>query len=107
MNRIEFCTCMCKLREYAEWEIKLYALGIDLSDTPASKMADHIIAMMCDYDRDWSYDKKLGLDWIIEWAYTPDSPNFVQTRHGRAWDLEDAGILYEFIQFMNDYGWED
>ena len=107
MRRNEFITCMGVLREYAAWDKQLYALGIDLTESPASKMADHITAMMCDYDRDWSYDEKLGLDWIIEWTYTPDSPNFMQTRHGRTWYLEDAGILYEFIQFMNEHGWED
>lgn len=107
MRRNEFIACMNVLREYAAWDKQLYALGIDLTESPASKMADHITTMMCDYNRDWSYDEKLGLDWIIEWTYTPDSPNFIQTRHGRTWHLEDAGILYEFIEFMNEYGWED
>lgn len=107
MRRNEFIACMNVLREYAAWDKQLYALGIDLTESPASKMADHITAMICDYNRDWSYDEKLGLDWIIEWTYTPDSPNFIQTRHGRTWHLEDAGILYEFIEFMNEYGWED
>ena len=105
MNKTEFCNYMYKLREYAEWERKLYALGIDLTDTPVTSLAESLECLMRNGDSNWSYDEKLEFDWIIEWCYTPDSPNFEQTRHGRTWRLDDAGILYDFLEFMNEYGW--
>lgn len=107
MKRNEFIACMRVLREYAMWDRQLYALGIDLTESPASKVVEYLERMMRNYNDDWSYDEKLGIDWIIEWAYTPDSPNFTQTRHGRTFDLEDASALYDFLVFMNEHGWED
>lgn len=107
MNKDNFCDCMQALREFADWDRQLYALGIDLTESPASKLAEYLERMMRNYNDDWSYDEKLGIDWIIEWTYTPDSPNFTQTRHGRTFNLEDAGALYDFLVFMNEHGWED
>lgn len=107
MNRTEFCSCLYKLREYAEWERKLYALGIDLTGTPVNDLVDYVEQLVRGGNNDWSYDKKLEFDWIVEWVYCPDSPNFEQTRHGRRWILDDVGILYDFIEFMNEYGWEN
>ena len=107
MNRNNFYACAQVLRNYADWEKKLYALGIDLTGTPAMSLAESLECLMCNGDVSWSYDKKLELDWIIEWCYTPDSPNFEQIRHGRTWWLHDAGALYDFLVFMNKHGWED
>lgn len=107
MNRADFCNSMYMLREYAEWEKKLYALGIDLTGTPVNDLVGHVEQLVRGGKSNWSYDKKLEFDWIIEWVYSPDSPNFEQTRHGRRWILENAGILYDFIEFMNEYGWEE
>jgi hypothetical protein len=95
------------LREFADWDRQLYALGIDLTESPASKVVEYLERIMRGYNDDWSYDEKLGIDWIIEWAYTPDSSNFEQIRHGCTFDLEDAGALYDFLVFMNEHGWED
>lgn len=107
MNKTEFCDCMQVLREFADWDRQLYTLGIDLTESPASKVVEYLERIMRGYNDDWSYDEKLGIDWIIEWAYTPDSPNFAQIRHGRTFNLEDAGALYDFLVFMNEHGWED
>lgn len=107
MKKGQFCDCMAVLRSFADWDRGLYALGVDIDESPVGGMADCIINLMRDYDLDWSYDKKLGIDWIIEWAYTSDSPDFEQTRHGRTWQLDEAGILYDFLVFMNEHGWED
>ena len=107
MNRADFCNSMHMLREYAEWEKKLYALGIDLTGTPVNDLVGHVEQLVRSGKSNWSYDKKLEFDWIIEWVYSSDSPNFEQTRHGRRWILENAGILYDFIEFMNEYGWEE
>ena len=106
MKRFYFCECINSLREYAAWERKLYECGFDLAHTPAINVLDSLHKVMCDFDTEWDYDEKLGLSWIIEWCYTPDSPNFTQTRHGRTWDLTDAGVLYDFLVFMNEHGWE-
>ena len=106
MKRNEFIATAEVLREFADWDRQLYALGIDLTESPASKLAEYLERIMRGYESDWSYDEKLGIDWIIEWTYTPDSPNFAQTRHGRTWHLEDAGALYDFLVFMNEHGWE-
>lgn len=107
MTKRQFCACASTLRDYALWERKLYECGIDLMFTPASLLADSFVAAMRDFNPDWAYDEKLGFDWIIEWTHTPDSPNFIQTRHDRDWYLEDAGALYDFLVFMNEHGWED
>ena len=107
MNKDNFCDCMQVLREFADWDRQLYALGIDLTESPASKVVEYLERMMRGYNDDWSYDEKLGIDWIIEWAYTPDSPNFIQKRHSIIFDLSSAGALYDFLVFMNERGWED
>ena len=107
MKRGDFCKCMRVLRKFAEWDRNLYRLGFELTNTPAAELAEHMEHLMRDHNDDWSYDSKLGIDWIIEWAYTPDSHLFVQTRHGRTWNLEDESLLYDFLEFMNEHGWED
>lgn len=107
MNKNDFCECTKVLREFSLWESKMYDCGIQLEHTPAADVAAMLHALMCDMNMDWSYDSKLGFDWIIEWIYTPESPDFTQTRHGRTFNLEDAGALYDFLVFMNEHGWED
>lgn len=107
MKKAYFCKCMNSLREYAAWERKLYDCGFDLADTPVTKVLDALALCMCDFDSEWAYDNKEGLNWIVEWSFHEDSPYFTQTRHGRTWDLTDAGVLYDFLDFMNEYGWED
>ena len=107
MKKSEFCKCIKALRNYAEWERKMYECGFDLASTPVTGILDALALCMGDFNPDYDYDAKLGLSWIIEWTYTPDSPEFMQTRHGRTWQLEDAGILYDFLVFMNEHGWED
>ena len=106
MNKTDFCTCLETLCKYSSWENLMYNNGIDLSNTPVSDLAEKLQLVMCGFNREWSYDEKLGFDWIIEWAFNPDSYK-VQTRHGREWVLEDGGLLYDFLVFMNEYGWED
>ena len=107
MNKTHFCKCMESLREYAAWERKMYECNFDMAYTPITGVLERLHEAMCDHNVEWDYDTKLGLSWIIEWTYTPDSPNFIQTRHGRTWDLTEAGVLYDFLVFMNEYGWED
>ena len=107
MNKIYFCKCMESLREYAAWERKMYECNFDMAYTPITNVLDRLHELMCDHNVEWDYDTKLGLCWIIEWTYTPDSPNFTQTRHGVEFELTDAGALYDFLVFMNEHGWED
>ena len=107
MKREHFYKCLGAMRKHAMWERKLYDLGFDLACTPVTDILDALALCMCDFDPDWAYDEKEGLNWIIEWAYTPDNPNFHQSRHGRTWNLEDPGALYDFLVFMNEHGWED
>jgi hypothetical protein len=98
---------MKALRNFAEWERKMYDCGFDLASTPITGVLDALALCMGDFNPDYDYDTKLGFSWIIEWTYTPDSPYFEQTRHGRTWQLEDASTLYDFLVFMNEHGWED
>ena len=107
MIKENFCVFANTLRDYGSWERKLYECGIDLEGTPVAHMAENMWAAMCGFDPSFSYDEKLGFDWIIEWTYSPDSPNFVQTRHGQTFNLGEAGALYDFLVFMNEHGWED
>ena len=107
MTRKNFCVFANTLRDYSSWERKLYECGIDLEGTPVAHMAENMWSVMCDFDPSFSYDEKLGFDWIIEWAYSPDSPNLIQKRHGIIFDFSSAGALYDFLVFMNEHGWED
>lgn len=106
ITKAQFCESAEVMRSYAIWERAMYNWGIDFTNTPVEKLAEHCHVMMCDFDRDWSYDAKLELDWILEWTFG-ESPNFIQTRHGREFDLTEAGALYDFLVFMNEKGWED
>jgi hypothetical protein len=107
MNKIDFSECITILRKYADWEKKMYECGFDMNHTPVGAVVDMLHGAMCDFDGDWSYDEKLEFDWVIEWVYSPDSPNFEQKRHGVLFDLSTAGALYDFLVFMNEHGWED
>jgi hypothetical protein len=107
MKKSNFCQCLNALRKHALWEHKLYECGFDLAGTPITDVLDALALCMCDFDGEWAYDNKEGLNWIVEWSFHEDGPNFTQTRHGRTWDLTDAGVLYDFLVFMNEHGWED
>lgn len=106
MKKTHFCQCLEALRNYAAWERKLYECGFDLACTPVTDVLDALALCMCNFNGDWAYDKKLELNWIVEWTFG-ESPDLIQTRHGRTWDLTNAGILYDFLEFMNEHGWED
>jgi hypothetical protein len=61
---------------------------------------------MCGFNQEWSYDKKLGFDWIIEWTFNT-AAYINPTRHGKEWFLEEPETLYDFLVFMNEHGWKD
>ena len=105
MKRKDFIECAKALREYAIWEHNLYNCDIDLGPTPVNNVVGNLQMAMCDFNDSWSYDKKLDLDWIVEWGFD-ESPHFFQTRHGVKFDLREAGALYDFLVFMNEHGWE-
>ena len=106
MNKVDFCNCLEILRTYAVWESAMYNNGLDFGGTPVSDLAEKLQAAMCGFNLEWSYDKKLEFDWIVEWTFNVE-PYKAQTRHGRDWFLDDAGTLYDFLVFMNEYGWEN
>ena len=106
ITKKQFCECAEKLRKYALWERAMYNWGIDFAGTPVTELAEQLHLAMCDFDSERSYDTKLELDWILEWTFS-ESPNFIQTRHGREFDLTEAGALYDFLVFMNEKGWEE
>ena len=106
MNKTDFCNCLKTLRKYALWEAELYKTGIDLGATPVSELAMKLQEAMCGFDTEWSFDKKLEFDWIIEWTFNPEA-YINQVRHGSDWFLEDAETLYDFLVFMNEHGWEE
>jgi hypothetical protein len=106
MNKSDFCNCLEALKRYAAWENAMYTNGIDFGSTPVNELAEKLQLAMCGFDYEWSYDKKLGFDWIIEWTFNSESYK-AQTRHGKDWILDDGGILYDFLVFMNEHGWEE
>lgn len=106
MRKGEFCQCLEALRSFGDWERKMYDCGMNIEGTPVASLAEHLHAVMCNFNFDWAYDTKLGFDWIIEWTCN-ESPYLVQYRHGREWHLDNAGLLYDFLVFMNEHGWED
>ena len=106
MDKVNFCKCFNALREYSAWENNMYKNGLDFAYTPVSNIAEKLQLAMCGFNLDWSYDKKLEFDWIIEWAFNPDS-YASQIRHGREWLLNTPENLYDFLVFMNERGWEE
>ena len=107
MKKQYFCECMRKMREYALWEHKLYECGFDLACTPVTDILDALALCMCDFDSEWAYDDKEGLNWIVEWSFHEENPVFHQVRHGVEFDLREPGDLYEFLVYMNEAGWYD
>ena len=106
MSKADFCSCLDTLKKFSAWDAKMYENGIDLCNTPVGELAEKLQLAMCGFNYDWSYDKKLEFDWICEWTFNPEAYVY-QTRHGRDWSLMDASILYDFLVFMNEHGWED
>ena len=107
LNKKDFCNCLETLQKYAAWENTMYQNGIDLCTTPVADLAEKLQIVMCGFNLDWAYDKKLGFDWIIEWTFNNAEAWVAQTRHGVEWLLEDAETLYDFLVFMNERGWEE
>ena len=106
MNKTDFCKCLETLKKYSAWEKIMYENGLDFAYTAVSDLAEKLQLAMCGFNHEWSYDKKLEFDWIIEWAFNSEAYR-AQTRHGREWDLMTGAELYDFLMFMNDNGWED
>jgi hypothetical protein len=106
MNKTDFCNCLETLRKYTFWENTLYNNGIDLTNTPVADLVEKLQLAMCGFDLEWSYDKKLGFDWIIEWTFN-NAEYIWQKRHGKEWFLKEPETLYEFLVFMNECGWEE
>ena len=107
MKKSEFVRCIEAMKKFASWERKMYECGFDLACTPITDVLDALARCMCDFDSEWAYDNKEGLNWIVEWSFHEDGPYFFQKRHGVEFDLTDAGALYEFLVFMNEAGWYD
>ena len=105
MKKSEFIKCLEAMRAYSLWERKVYDCGFDLAHTPITGVLEALALCMCDFDSEWAYDDKVGLNWIIEWCFHEDGIYFFQTRHGIEFDLTDAGALYDFLVFMNEHGW--
>lgn len=106
MDKTNFCKCLETLRKYSLWENTMYTSGLDFNNTPVSDLTEKLQLAMCGFDLDWSYDKKLEFDWIIEWTFNA-AAYINQTRHGVTWFLEEAEVLYDFLVFMNERGWKD
>ena len=107
MKKENFIQCLNALRKYSIWERALYKCDIDLAPTPITEILDTLALCMCDFDPEWAYDDKEGLNWIVEWTFHGDNPVFYQVRHGVEFNLTSAGALYDFLVFMNEHGWED
>ena len=106
MKKNEFVSCLEAMRKYSAWEKDLYRCGFDLAYTPVTEVLEALALCMCDFNIDWAYDDKEGLNWIVEWSFG-ESPYFIQKRHGVEFDLTEAGALYDFLVFMNEHGWEE
>ena len=105
MKKSEFCKCVKALRNYAEWERKMYECGFDLASTPITEVLDALALCMCDFDSEWAYVDKLEMNWIVEWTFHRENPIFYQVRHGCVFELTSAEALYDFLCFMNEQGW--
>ena len=106
MDKAQFCSCLIALRNYGDWERKMYECGLDMASTPVTAVLDLFQGAMCGFDYEWAYDDKIGMNWIIEWCYSTAN-RWVETRHGREFDVTEAPGLYDFLVFMNEHGWED
>lgn len=106
MKKEHFCRCIEAMREYSLWERNMYQNGINFDDTPINKVLEVLALSMSDFEADWAYDEKLGINWIVEWCFG-ESDGFIQKRHGFEFEVVGAGALYDFIVFMNERGWYD
>lgn len=106
MTKEQFCKCLEALRKYSAWEKDLYRCGFDMAYTPVTEVLDALALCMCDFNGEWAYDDKEGINWIVEWSFG-ESPYLFQKRHGVEFDLTEAGALYDFLVFMNEHGWEE
>lgn len=91
MTREKFITIANNMREFSQWELQLYDLGIDLTDSPAVLLFDTLLAIL-DGNNDFTYNKETGLNELIEWC---DSDV-----EGYGKDF-DAGALYDYLCELN------
>ena len=109
MLKSEFIECANVLKTYWNWENNLSHYQIDISGTPAGKMADFLVDFIeyqDDSAGDWSYDPIVGFDWVVTWCSA--SPNDVGfARKGQWIYLNDAGALYDFVKEMRSLDWPE
>ena len=109
MLRCEFIECAKALKSYWNWEKELYRHQIDISNTPAGKMADFLVDLIeyqGDSTGDWSYDSVMGFNWVTTWCSAPPI-DFGFERKGQWIYLNDAGALYDFVEEMRSLDWPE
>ena len=104
MNKERFCKCLEAMSKYSVWERDLYKCGFDLAYTPVTDVLDSLLLCMSDFNYEWAYDTREGLNWIIEWSF---GETRYARRHGIEFILDTPSALYEFIVFMNEHGWDE
>ena len=109
MLRCEFIECVKVLKSYWNWENELYYHQIDISNTPAGKMADFLVDLIeyqGDSTGDWSYDSVMGFNWVTTWCSSSPT-DFGFARKGQWIYLNDASALYDFVEEMRSLDWPE
>lgn len=106
MTKELFVDCAAKLREYNNWENELDSVGISLSCSAASALADSMLFALLGGDWRWDDDPVADWGWVGMWTGAAEG----QTCFARRGDwvyLPDAEALYDFVCEMRELGWPE
>lgn len=110
MTKEMWCRIADSLRKYWNWENQLYDMGIDLTGTAPSGLADTMLLVLSDGDTEWAYDVVAEMNWLAVWCSGFETvSSFVRVVNGHIEhiNLPDAGALYDFVTEMAENGWPE
>lgn len=103
MTRLEnFISGVNVLREYVEWEQKVYDLGIDLQETKISILFNELLNQIQEGNNNFGWDKLTERNWIIEWCYNVNKGN-IFVWNNQSYEIENAEQLFYFIKEHHMY----
>lgn len=91
------------LREYVEWEQKMYDLGIDLQETKVADLFNELLNQIQDGNDKYGWDEVTEKNWILEWCYNVRYSTIFK-RLNIEYNISNAEQLYYFINDLNKEG---
>lgn len=112
MDAMTWCNCANALHEYWNFENKLYNMNMDMSSSPAGKLADSMLLALSGGDVAWAYDADADMDWLVVWASSEIDETYfvrqVKTMNGIECQdvyISDAADLKYFVEVMRADDW--